>query len=150
MTQNWIFLLLALVAGMCVPVQAIVNNKLSNFVGHPLLAVLVSFIVGTFALFAYILAAGIPLSNSLAMLKNAPWMAWIGGLIGAVYLTSVIFLLPRLGVALTFSLIVAGQMLITVVIDHFGWLGIPVHAVNWQRLFGIALIIAGVIFVRRF
>jgi bacterial/archaeal transporter family-2 protein len=71
-------------------------------------------------------------------------------LIGAIYLTSVIFLIPRLGVALTFSLIVAGQMLITVVIDHFGWLGIPVHHINWQRLFGIALIIAGVIFVRRF
>jgi bacterial/archaeal transporter family-2 protein len=150
MTQNWIFLLLALVAGMCVPIQGIVNNKLSSFVAHPLLAVLVSFVVGTFAIFAYILAAGIPLSNAATTLKNAPWMAWTGGLIGAIYLTSVIFLIPRLGVALTFSLIVAGQMLITVVIDHFGLLGIPVHHINWQRLFGIALIIAGVIFVRRF
>lgn len=150
MNQNWLFLLIALIAGIGVPIQAVVNNKLSNFVEHPILAVLLSFIVGTLSIFAYTLAAGIPLSNTATTLKNAPWVAWTGGLIGAFYITSVIFLLPRLGVALTFSLIIAGQMLVTVVIDHFGLLGIPVHSINWQRLFGVVLITLGVILVRRF
>jgi bacterial/archaeal transporter family-2 protein len=150
MTQNWLFLLLALAAGTLMPTQAAVNNKLSTFVEHPLLAVLVSFTVGTIALFAYTLAAGIPLSNSITTLKNAPLIAWTGGLLGAVYLTCVVFLIPRLGVALTFSLIIAGQMLVTLVIDHFGFLGVPVHSINWQRLCGIILIISGVILVRRF
>jgi bacterial/archaeal transporter family-2 protein len=150
MNQNWTFLLLALAAGTLMPTQAAVNNKLSTFVEHPLLAVLVSFTFGTIALFAYTLAAGIPLSNSVATLKNAPLVAFTGGLLGAVYLTCVVFLIPRLGVALTFSLIIAGQMLVTLVIDHFGFLGVPVHPINWQRLCGIVLIISGVILVRRF
>lgn len=150
MTQNWIFLLLALAAGTLMPTQAAVNNKLSTFVEHPILAVLISFTVGTLALFAYILATGIPLSNSLVTLKNAPLIAWTGGLLGAFYLTLVVFLVPRLGVALTFSLIIGGQMLITLLVDHFGFLGVAVHHVNWQRLLGIALIIFGVVLVRRF
>ena len=150
MNQNWIFLLLALMAGTLMPTQAAVNNKLSTFVEHPLLAVLISFIVGTLSLFVYTVASGIPLSHSLTSLKNAPFIAWTGGLIGALYLTSVVFLIPRLGVALTFSIIIAGQMLITVVIDHFGFLGVPVHSINLQRLFGIFLIAIGVILVRRF
>lgn len=150
MTQNWIFLLLAIGAGIVVPMQAIINNKLTRFVEHPLIAVFISFIIGTLAILAYIFAAGIPLSNSVAPLKNAPLIAWMGGILGAFYITSVVFLIPRLGVALTFSLIIAGQMLITVVIDHFGLLGVPVHNINWQRFFGIVLITCGVILVRRF
>ena len=150
MSQNWFFLLLALFAGTLMPTQAAVNNKLSTFVEHPLLAVLISFVIGTLALFAYTIASGIPLSHSITTVRNAPLIAWTGGLIGALYLTCVVFLIPRLGVALTFSLIIAGQMLITLFIDHFGFLGVPVHPVNWQRLFGILLITTGVILVRRF
>lgn len=150
MSQNWIFLLIALIAGIGIPIQAVLNNKLSDFVAHPIIAVLVSFIVGTLALLTYIFAAGIPLSNAATTLKNAPWAAWTGGLIGAFYVSSLIFLIPRLGVALSFSLIIAGQMLMTVVIDHYGLLGIPVHSINWQRAFGVVLITIGVILVRRF
>ena len=150
MTQNWIFLLLALLAGTLMPTQAAVNNRLSTFVEHPVLAVLISFMIGTLALIAYTVVSGIPLSTSIASVKNAPLIAWTGGLIGALYLTCVVFLIPRLGVALTFSLIIAGQMLITIFIDHLGFLGVPVHPINWQRLVGTVLIILGVILVRRF
>jgi bacterial/archaeal transporter family-2 protein len=150
MYQNWLFLLIALIAGTLMPTQAAVNNKLSTFVEHPLLAVLISFLIGTMALFAYIVASGIPLSPSMATLKNAPLIVFTGGLLGALYLTCVVFLIPRLGVALSFSVIIAGQMLVTLVIDHFGILGVPVHPLNWQRLIGIVLIITGVILVRRF
>ena len=80
MSQNWIFLLLAIGAGIVVPMQAIVNNKLTGFVEHPLIAVFISFIIGTLAILAYIFAAGIPLSNSVAPLKNAPLIAWMGGI----------------------------------------------------------------------
>ncbi len=150
MNQNVLYLLLAILAGIVTPTQAAINNKLNSFVDHPLIAVLVSFVVGTVGLFAYMLVAGIPLSNSVNTLKNAPLIAWTGGLLGAVYITSLIFVVPRLGVALTFSLIIAGQMLITLVIDHFGFLGVPIHSVNWQRLLGVVLITGGVILVRKF
>ena len=65
-------------------------------------------------------------------------------------MTSTVVLVPRLGVALTFSLIIAGQMLVTLVIDHFGLLGVPVKEVTLARIGGILLITAGVVLIRKF
>ncbi|HXF42235.1 MAG TPA: DMT family transporter, partial [Pyrinomonadaceae bacterium] len=79
-----------------------------------------------------------------------PPIAWLGGLLGAFFVTATIFLIPRLGVALTFSLVVTGQMLITIIIDHYGFLGLEQKPINLQKALGIFLIIIGVFLVRRF
>ncbi len=147
--QHWIFIIMALLAGAALPTQAAVNNKLATVLQQPLLASLVSFLIGTLALFLYCAAAQVPFRGLLAA-KNAPAVAWIGGLLGAYVVTAVIMMVPRMGVALTFSLIIAGQMLITLVLDHYGLLGVPVRAVNLPRIMGVLLIIAGVILIRRF
>ena len=131
------------------PTQAAINNKLSLFVDSPILAAFISFFVGTLGLFVYVLIAGVPLGNLISA-KNAPAFAWIGGLLGAFFVTSTVVLVPRLGVAMTFSLIIAGQMLITLVIDHFGLLGVPVKEVSLARVGGILLITAGVVLIRRY
>jgi transporter family-2 protein len=55
-----------------------------------------------------------------------------------------------MGVALTFSLIISGQMLITLVLDHYGLLGVPMRTVNLPRILGVLFIIAGVVLIRRF
>ena len=149
MSNIYFYLLLALVAGAMMPTQAAINNKLSVFVDSPILAALISFFVGTLGLFVYVLISGVPLSN-LVSAKNAPAALWIGGLLGAFFVTSTVVLVPRLGVAMTFSLIIAGQMLITLVIDHFGLLGVPVKEVSLARGGGILLITAGVILIRKF
>ncbi len=147
--QNWFFLIIAVVIGAIMPTQAAINNKLATYTQNPVLAALVSFLVGTIALIAYCLVGGIPLSN-LAFTRNAPPIAWFGGLLGAIYVSMVAFLVPRLGVALMFSLIVAGQMLITLFFDHYGILGVPIKTINLPRILGVLLVIAGVILVRRF
>jgi transporter family-2 protein len=59
-------------------------------------------------------------------------------------------IVPRLGVALSFSLAIAGQMIVTLVIDHFGWLGVPEKPVSLPRVLGAALITVGVILIRKF
>ena len=149
MSNIYFYLLLALVAGAMMPTQAAINNRLSFFVDSPILAAFISFFIGTLGLFVYVLIAGVPLGN-LVSAKNAPAIAWIGGLLGAFFVTSTVVLVPRLGVAMTFSLIIAGQMLITLVIDHFGLLGVPVKEVSLARVGGILLITAGVVLIRRF
>jgi transporter family-2 protein len=149
MSNIYFYLLLALAAGAMMPTQAAINNKLSVFVDSPILAAFISFFVGTLGLLVYVLISGVPLGN-LASAKNAPAIAWTGGLLGAFFVTSTVVLVPRLGVALTFSLIIAGQMLVTLVIDHFGLLGVPVKEVSVARIGGILLITAGVILIRRF
>ncbi len=147
--QNYSFIILAILAGMMMPTQAAINNKLASHVESPILSAFISFAVGTLALFLYILATGIPLSN-LANAKNAPAVAWLGGILGAFFVASAVVLVPKIGVALTFSLIIAGQMLVTLVIDHFGWLGVPERPVSVLRLFGAAMITIGVVLIRRF
>lgn len=144
-----LWLLLALAAGAMMPTQAAINHKLALYVQHPVLSAFISFAVGTLALLGYILATGIPVSQ-LALAKNAPVIAWTGGLLGAFFVAAVVTLVPRLGVALTFSLLVAGQMALTLLIDHYGLLGAPVKEANWPRILGILLVIGGVILIRKF
>jgi Uncharacterized protein conserved in bacteria len=147
--SNNFFILLAIAAGMVMPMQAGINNRLAGYVESPFLSAFISFAVGTLSLFLYILAAGIPLGNLLNA-KNAPAIAWTGGIIGAFFVTAAIVLVPRLGVALSFSLIIAGQMFITLIIDHFGWFGLPEKPLSAMRVVGAALITIGVILIRKF
>jgi len=147
--NNYFFIFLAVLAGMMMPTQAAVNNKLAGAVGSPVLAAFISFLVGTIALFLYIAASGIPFGNLLSA-KDASIVAWSGGLLGAFFVAATVTLVPRLGVALTFSLLIAGQMLVTLVIDHFGFLDVPVKEVNLPRLLGVTFITVGVILIRKF
>ncbi|HEX6126006.1 MAG TPA: DMT family transporter [Pyrinomonadaceae bacterium] len=149
MSNIYLYVLLALAAGAMMPTQAATNNKMALVVGNPVLSAFISFVVGTVALFAYLLVSGVSLGN-LSAAKDAPAIAWMGGLLGAFFVASAVTLVPRLGVAMTFSLIIAGQMLVTLVIDHFGLLGVPVKEVSLARVGGILLITVGVIIIRKF
>lgn len=149
MSNTFLYILLALAAGAMMPTQAATNNKMAGVVDSPILSAFISFVVGTVALFAYVLISGSPLAN-LTAVKEAPAIAWIGGLLGAFFVTATVGLVPRLGVAMTFSLIIAGQMIVTLIIDHFGLLGLPVKEVSLARIAGIVLIAAGVVLIRKF
>lgn len=78
------------------------------------------------------------------------WTIWFAGLLGAFYVTATIILTPKLGAALTFSRVVAGQLVMALLMDHFGSFGIPVQPVNWLRMVGIALVTAGVVLIRKY
>ncbi len=147
--NNYIFIVLAICAGMMIPTQGAVNTKLSSYVESPITAAFISFSVGTIALFVYLLFAGTSLS-SLANSKNAPIVAWTGGLLGAFFVSAIAASVPRLGVALTFSLAIAGQMMVSLIIDHFGFLDVPVKEISVPRILGVLLIVGGVIVIRRF
>lgn len=149
MSASWFYLLLALLAGALMPTQAAVNHRMANFVQHPVLSAFLSFGIGTLALGLYILISGIPLSQLKGALA-APASAWVGGLCGAFFVASVVALVPRLGVALTFSLLIAGQMIATLPIDHYGFLGVPLREITLPRLLGVALVIAGVLLIRKY
>ncbi|HEX8287764.1 MAG TPA: DMT family transporter [Pyrinomonadaceae bacterium] len=147
--NNYFFVFLAVLAGMAMPTQAVINSKLAASVDSPVLAAFISFAVGTLALFVYILLTGVPLNN-LALARNAPLIAWIGGFLGAFFVAVMATIVPRIGVALSFSLAIAGQMFITLLIDHFGWLGVPEKPINLTRVLGAALITIGVVLIRKF
>lgn len=143
-----IYLLLALIAGAFLPVQAGINAALRNELGHPALAALVSFLIGSCGLGIYALVARLPVA--WGELTNVAAWKWTGGILGAIYVTLAVALLPRLGAAVTFGLIITGQLVASVLLDHFGWLGFPVHQINPQRVLGVILLLAGVVLIRNF
>ena len=149
MSNTYLYILLALAAGARMPTQAATNNKMAVIADSPILSAFISFFVGTVALFIYVLASGTPL-GSLGSVREAPAIAWIGGFLGAFFVTAAVTLVPRLGVAMTFSLIIAGQMIVTLIIDHFGLLGVPVKEISLARVAGIVLIAGGVVLIRKF
>lgn len=146
--MNWFLIVFALVAGTLLPIQAGINTQLAHVLGHPSLASTVSFAVGTIALLLY--TFGFHISGaSVNVAMQTPWYLWIGGLLGAVYLTATIILAPLLGAATMIGLIVAGQMLASITLDHFGLVGFPVHPLNFWRALGAILLICGVAVIQR-
>lgn len=142
------YILLSVLAGSVLPIQAGINGKLGHSVGSPLYASLISFVVGSIGLLFYGLVSEGPLK--LDTLKQAKLSELTGGLLGAFYVLVVILMLPKLGAALTFSLVVAGQMVVALLLDHTGFLVQVQHAVNLWRIIGLLFIIAGVILIRKF
>ncbi len=142
-------MILALIAGAMMPTQAATNNRMAITVGSPIFAAFLSFVVGTLLLLIVALFSGLG-SASYSAVTQAPATAWLGGFFGACFVTAAVLLVPRLGVAMTFSLFVAGQLLMSLIIDHYGLLGVEVKEINLPRIAGIVLITAGVVLIRRF
>jgi transporter family-2 protein len=138
----------ALVSGAALACQVGFNNELRARMGHPILAALVSFVVGAVALALYL--AGLrPAWPSADQVARAPWWTWIGGLVGAVYVASAAAFAARLGAASWLGLTVTGQILASVALDHFGLIGFATHPVSWPRVVGVILLLTGVALVLR-
>src|SRR2546423_462683 len=141
-----IWIVIAFLAGAFLPLQGGFNALLGKEAKSPIHASMFSFIIGTILIVLYILITR--QSVSLEGVKNAPWYAWLGGLFGAFCLTAIILAFPNLGPGLTFGLLVAGQMIISVVLEHFGILVAEPHPISFLRVLGILLIVSGVMMVR--
>lgn len=134
-------------AGAATALQAPLNARMATAVGSAVNAALVSFAVGTVALIG--LALVFQVRPDLAAARALPWYAWVGGLCGVVFVIAATWGVPRLGVATTITLMVAGQLVLGLVLDHFGAFGAPRQPVNLVRAFGVVLVIGGVLLVRR-
>jgi bacterial/archaeal transporter family-2 protein len=143
-----IWYLMALLAGVALTLQAALNAKMGRAVASPVIAAMLSFVVGTLALLGYLLAQRTPLTQ-LRGAAQADYYVWLAGVLGAFYVASVVVLTPRFGPALTFGLVVAGQLGVSLLLEHFGWLGLPLHPLSWLRLAGLLLILTGIWLIRQ-
>ncbi|MFT8704391.1 MAG: DMT family transporter [Bifidobacterium sp.] len=140
-------LLIGLVVGFGLPVQTAINSRLRQVVGSPLRSSMISFTVGTAFLIAVLLATLQGLLIPVATFSQQPWWIWLGGILGVVYLTGNIILFPRLGAAQTVIMPVVGQLIMSMLIDNFGWFGSPQHALTWIRVAGGIVVLVGVFLV---
>ena len=148
MNPNLIAMIAVVLGGAATALQAPTNARMMTAVGSPVNAAFVSFAVGTAAL--GILAVLLQTRPDMAASRALPWYAWVGGLNVAIFVVAAAWGVPRLGVATTITLMVAGQLLLSVVLDHFGAMGMPKQPISWGRVAGVGLVIAGVLMVRKF
>jgi bacterial/archaeal transporter family-2 protein len=144
----WVSVLLAVGAGVSFVLQQAVNADLRAALGSAAWAGFVSYLGGTLCMFALALAVRDPLPAT-AMVARSNWWAWSGGFFGAIYIAISILLVPRIGAATFVALLVAGQMLSSLIADNYGWLGLAERPADVSRLVGAALLVAGVILIRR-
>jgi transporter family-2 protein len=136
------------IAGALLPVQAGLNGKMGQAIHSPVWASLISFAVGLIAMIGYVMVTKQPIH--LQGIKDVPTVTWVAGALGAIYVTTVVLAFPKLGPALTFGLIVAGQLFISLALDHFNILVHAQHSINPWRIMGMLLIVAGVVIIRKF
>ncbi|WP_292051988.1 MULTISPECIES: DMT family transporter [unclassified Brevundimonas] len=147
MNGTYIAMALLLVAGALTAIQGPSNARLSQGMGSVINGAFFSFIIGTMAL--GVIALILQVKPEGQAVRSIPWWGWIGGLYGCLFVTSIAWGIPKLGVATTMTLVVAGQLILGVILDHYGALGTPTQPVSLARLGGIALIVGGALLVRR-
>ena len=143
MSSPFFFMAITLATGALVPFQLAFNAQLGVSAKSPLTAGLIIFVVGAVA-FAAVLAVSRPGLPTVRDLAQAPATAWFGGLLAALYILAVVTVIPRIGVGMTAVLIIAGQLLVALVLEHYGAFNAPQNALTPAKLAGAALVVAGV------
>ncbi|MGL6244795.1 DMT family transporter [Pseudomonas sp.] len=147
-TLHWSgLLLLAVVAGAVVPFQSAINANLTRGLGHPLWATLASLLVSIVVLLPIMLAMRLPLP-SLAFISKAPLWMWAGGAFGVCFISLALMLLPKLGASGFIALALAGQVVASLVLDHFGLFGLVERQMTLPRVVGAVLLMAGVALIQ--
>jgi transporter family-2 protein len=142
------YVLIALVAGALVPLQAGINVRLKQAVGDPVLSAMISFAVGTLALAAWCFASR-PVVAALSGARG-PWWMWLGGFMGAFFVAATILLAEKVGAGAMLAWIIASQLMAGMLLDHFGVLGYVVREISPMRILGVCLLVAGAVLVQRF
>ncbi|KFN42590.1 DMT family transporter [Arenimonas oryziterrae] len=143
--MNWIYAILAFLAGTIIPLQALINAQLGKNTAGALYASACSFLVGTIALFGVLIVTRQPWPGLATLAKLPAWM-WLGGLLGAFFVSVATLAVPRIGASALVALAVGGQMFAALAYDRFGVLQ-TAQPINASRLLGAALVVAGVLLV---
>ncbi|MCA8999096.1 MAG: DMT family transporter [Planctomycetaceae bacterium] len=144
-----LLLMLATALSACViPIQAIVNGRLGQAISNPFLAAWISFFGGAVSLTLIVLIANReipPLSEAI----DQPWYLYTGGLLGVVFVTTVLTVVPHLGTANVLAAAIVGQLTMSLIVDHFGLMGLPRHPVNFVKVIGVGLLVFGTLMISR-
>ena len=143
-----IFYILSFACGVTMATQSAINTMLRSDIKNPWLSSFISFLVGTVVLGIAVMIVHKPIP-ALEEFKNLEWYKYLGGILGAFFVTAVIFAVPQIGPAAMFGLIIAGQMTSAAVFEQFGWLGIKESPINVFKIVGIILLIAGAFLVNK-
>jgi bacterial/archaeal transporter family-2 protein len=142
------YYLLSILAGVAVAFQTGVNSQLRTDTHNPVLAALISFGVGTVALLILYFTF-FRQTPTFPSDVNFQWWKFSGGLMGVLYVTAVVIAAPKIGAGNALGFIVGGQFIAAIIIDHFGWMRLPVMPISIYRVVGIVFLLIGVYFIQK-
>jgi transporter family-2 protein len=143
--SNFNLLAIMFCAGVTIAVQPSINSRLAMKVGV-LESACISFAVGTLFLFMVLLFSG---RFTVRGLGDTVWWEWSGGVLGAIFVTTTIFVVPRIGTAAAMAATIAAQLMTGALLDHYGAFGVRAIHFDLKRALGCALLAAGVILIGR-
>ena len=146
--MNFTLTVLAFFIGVLLPVQVGVNAELARNIHSPVLAALISFLIGSICLIFSAAVLKTPFPTLVDVISLPSWL-WTGGLIGALVVLGSILAGPKIGALSLVSLLLAGQLIASIIIDHYGWLGFSFHKMNFQRLLGVILLVGGFLLIHK-
>lgn len=143
-----LFYILPVLAGVAMTVQSGINAQLRAAISHPILAAFISFLGGTLVL-ALMLLFSKQAFPTLSAYSDISWYKFTGGLLGVFVVTVVLVSVMEIGAANMFVLIVAGQLITALLMDHFGVLGMKPSPITLQKMIGIVCLVVGAYLVNR-
>lgn len=142
-----VFALLAAGAGSCIALQAAANSRFRQNLDQPLYAAFFS-ILGTFVTACTVMLLLRPAAPPGDVVRQTQWWNWVGGPLGALIVLAGAALTARLGAAAFIALVVGGQLLCSLLLDHFALMGLKEQPVTAGRVLGAVLVVAGVVCVK--
>jgi transporter family-2 protein len=144
----WQFIILSIICGVASSVQIGLNATLSKNMGNDIWAAIFALFIGAIGLAIYA-AATQNMNVKWQSLPGIPLWVWTGGLLGAVFVAGSVIAAPRVGSAMFVGLILIGQMLASLLLDHYGWLGFQQSQINISKILGMCLLIGGVVLIKK-
>jgi transporter family-2 protein len=144
----FLWALLGIAAGACIATQAPINTMLGRGLGMPVAAACMSFLSGAVLLGLVVLATSAFEGRAPDWRAPAAWLYVVGGALGAFYVTTAIYLTPRIGAAALMAFAVSGQLLAGILLDRIGFLGMAVREVTAGRIGGAVMLVAGALMIR--
>ena len=145
---SWLLIPLAIFVGAVIPVQGALLSKLGPLLNHPIQATLVAYIGGTFGC-VLILAISRSSYPSMGELLAIDWRLYTAGFLGVIFVSGMLYLMPVVGVANMLAAAIVGQLVASILVDHFGLLGGMRVSISPSRVFGVVLLFIGLYFIQR-
>lgn len=139
MDTLFIIILIGLVGGMSIGLQGPLSSMITQKLGS-LESVFIIHLGGAVAALIPMLFFG----SKLGQWKSVPWYALIAGAFGLIVISAMGYMIPRIGAAGALITLMAGQILVASILDHFGLLGMTTRAIDLQRIIGFGVVMVGV------
>ena len=145
---HWLLIPLAIVIGALLPIQGALLSKLGPLLNHPIQATLVSYLGGAFICILILVIAKSPYPT-FQELSAIDWKLYTAGFLGAIFVSGMLYLMPVVGVANMLAAAIVGQLVASILIDHFGLLSGLKVSISPSRIFGVVLLLIGLYFIQR-